>query len=269
MLTLKSKFKGSKIDKEDSFVFYMQKRIQHYIWKPYRENVNQLTVVTESDDENFLLEQNINYTFRKIGEEGIKHITWIWSKSDVNKVFKAEASIQCPLSENCNQDTCNKEKSKNRVCNNGLIKIDKNIMDEKYDINKVDKENVGYKIPLSDFVPDVDNLRIALTIKCNFSKKKIYGWDMADPSKDVEMTIIYPKEYIIDKHIGGVEPTEYMEDEGKGVYQFSLKGWILPRTGVAVIFVKKSNSGLPSGKQDTDTDNEISIDKEGGKIGQL
>lgn len=236
LAALKAKYKGSEIDREDSFVSYLQNRIQHYIGKAYREGVVYVMNIQEhpTDPELWIAEDRLVFVCRKVGDDYVKDVKWLWEPYEIKDVTDAKLVIKC----NYQFDECD-----NKECKNGCEKSREKVFDKKrLDEFRYAKENhKGFVIPLENLVTLHDGIRLELTTTHELYKSSLITWAMTNPSKDIDITINYPKEYIAREFIGGIEDVEYIKSSKPGMLTYSLKGWLLPRSGIAVKITKETS----------------------------
>lgn len=231
---LKAKHKGGEIDREGSFIFYLQQRIQNYVGKAYREGIVQFMEVTElnSDDNKFQIKDRLVYVCRKVGDKFIEEANWLWEPHEIEEVKDARLVIKC----NHDLTDCN-NCSKNDNCkNNGEFILDFKTLEDNY---KIDDDKIkGYQVKLKNLIELHDGIRVELTTTHIKLKESLIMWTMSHPSKDIDLTITYPKEYKAKEFIGGIEENEYIKNSENGILYYSIKGWILPRSGLAVTINK-------------------------------
>lgn len=229
---LKAKYKGGEIDREGSFIHYLQQRIQHYVGSAYREGIVQFMDIKEHDKDNFRIKDRLVYVCRKVGDNYIETVGWQWEPHEINTVTDAKLVIKC----NKDDKICNKCSKRDDCSPNGEIILDFNILEQKY--RKDDNKICGYLIKLQDLIELHDGVRIELTTTHIKLKSSLIIWTMTHPSKDIDLTITYPKEYQTKEFIGGIEDNEYIKNSEEGILYYSIKGWILPRSGVSITINK-------------------------------
>lgn len=227
----KSLYKNTDIEKEDSFLQYMQNNIQGLISSPYREHVSSSCVISDCDDEMFLYKEKLSYTLRTMGRDQINDIVWLWTKNEIRGEASFIMTLKCPDFGNCSNKNCI-GKSK--------------CLDGKYTINlkqQVFGNEVGFKDKIANHVNLVDKLQVFLELEYKMKKNKLYTWKMANPTKDISINIIIPSTYEVDYFVGGLYEHEYIyrhNEDDNSIY-FIRDGWMLPSDGLSFLFYKKQS----------------------------
>jgi hypothetical protein len=227
--TLKARYKGTDMDKEGSFLYHFQNKIQDYICHPYRENVT-VSMLIEEDENNpeyFKVHDTVTYLCRENGGQIQDSVKWMYEDGEFEEIYDLNITIRCPNSPNDCNITCNIEGG----CGDGIININKKLLDDKY---KCDNKSIkGYLIPLKDMNIMLDKLKIEFSSIYAIKRNNMFIWSMTNPSKGVTMTISHPKGYKLTSFVGGSEPREYTSTSNGDMYTFIHEGWFLPRTGIS------------------------------------
>jgi len=87
---LKSRYKESGIDKEGSFLNFMQGSIEHLINSPYREHIASNCNIIDQGDGLLYYKEKMSYTLKSVGANKINKVQWIWRKDEIieTKKFK-------------------------------------------------------------------------------------------------------------------------------------------------------------------------------------
>ena len=95
--TLKAYFKNDNIDREGSFLYFYQNKIQKYISCPYREDFNFEIIISNPLNVNYLkLKETITYTCRASKGRIQEDVTWATLKDDVLSYQSIEIKIKKP-----------------------------------------------------------------------------------------------------------------------------------------------------------------------------
>ncbi len=233
--TLKAKYKNTDIDREGSFLQYFQKRIEDYIGKPYRENVNTAMVIKEHDSnpDFFVVTDSISYICRKLGSKIQEDVRWLYEHGEFEEIIDIVVILICP---NSNQNNCSNS-CKDR-CIEGRITLTKETLDKDFFSNT--EHESGYIVRLKELLPESDKIEVQMSTIYSIRKDRFFTWAMTHPSKNINFTIIYPDAYQIQTFVGGIEPKEYSKNIKSNMYVFNHQGWFLPRTGLAYLLKRKS-----------------------------
>mgnify|MGYP000044196633 CR=1 FL=1 len=233
--TLKVQNEGTDIEREGSFLNYFQRKIRHYISSPYRENVTYWTVIKESKEnaECFEVSEKVSYTCRSIGKDIQKEVKWTHEPGEFEKIHDIEFVFSCYKKI---IDECDESCKAINECKDGKLKLNKSSI-EKHPLNNGPEK--GYKIKLKDILCPADHLKIEINANYIVKKNKIFNLHMAHPSKDITLTVSFPKEYELDCFVGGVEPPEYHKSIIENMFTFKHEDWLLPRCGISYNLTKK------------------------------
>jgi len=230
----KSIYKHSDLEKEDSFLRYLQSDIQHLIDSSYREHVSANIKVEESGDDDIYTEK-LSYTLRKVGGKIIDKIEWTWQEGELTHL-DYNILLKCP-NKTLNKQFCTCKDFDN--CDKGFKRV---AVEEFFKENKKDNSK-GYIVPLKDFVLLHDGIQVLLELKYSVGKNRMATWSMVEPSKDVSINLTYPSKYNLDSFVGGLNRQEYILSENNdNTYYFFREGWMLPRAGVSFSFYDKQKT---------------------------
>jgi hypothetical protein len=232
----KSIYKHSDLEKEGSFMKYMQTSIQYLVDSSYRENVFSNIKVEIDGSGNSTFSEHITYSLREVGGKMIDKIEWTWAKGEIEQANYYKVALKCPNDREINKDKCTcKDPSK---CKNGKIEISGTEI-ENYRIEDI--KNDGYKIYLKDLVATHDGIQVTVELGYTLKKNRMYFWSMVEPSKVVKINVDFPSNYDLDTFIGGLSGDEFIDskNENSHTYNFSRDGWMLPRAGIALSFYEK------------------------------
>jgi len=233
--TLKAKYKNTDIDRDGSFLYYFQNKIQDYIGFPYRENVCSSVLIEEDTDNDdcFKVYDTTTYTCRSNGDRLQDEVRWIYEENEFDAIHDVRLVIGCPVK---NQLECAATCADKMECDNGIIQMDKTLLDDKHKVDsRIEK---GYKVSIKGRMLAVDKLQIDLVTCYSIKRSNIFTWSMTNPSKGINFTITYPGNYRLNHFVGGIEPREYSSSNNGNMYIFRHEGWFLPRTGIAWNLVK-------------------------------
>jgi len=233
---LKVKYKSTDIDKEGSFLDYLQKRIQDYICYPYRENIVTAMKVEEDLENNdlFIVTDSISYLCRSNAGDIQEEIKWYYEPGEFYTVDDLSLNVRCP---NEDKSSCNESCANKKTCEDGSIVMDFSTL--KQDKYKAPQGIEGFFIKISDILKPRDMIRIEFNSIYRVEKGRIFSWAMTHPSRNISFTVIFPKGYDLNEFIGGLEPKEYTSRHSDNMYIFTHNGWLLPRAGLAWTLNKK------------------------------
>jgi hypothetical protein len=229
---LKSRYKIPGLDREGSFLNFMQGSIEHLINTPYREHISSSMNISESTDGVLYYKEKMSYTLRSVGEEKIEEVTWTWRKDEMLESKKFKCTFKCPkYNENRTNCTCPEGKR----CENGF-KIATQI-----EPKKIGTDEIGYGIDIREYMEPCDGVQVFVELEFTMSDSKLYSWTMAYLSKDINITLIYPTSYEVDRYVGGLAESDYYlsTDFHENTIYFVREGWMLPTSGITFALSKK------------------------------
>ena len=242
--TLKAFFEADEIDREESFLEYFRQRIHGYIGRPYREDTDGIITVTLSPDDNeYQVDEKISYTCRKVGTSIQPDVRWMnVRKADIVRLREFSIAIEVPL--NFYQSP-NFQAQHPRFPSRRMT----------FELNGQNREKLvpievgmGYKLSLADF-SEVDELYVEVHSKYVVARPRPFSWTMAHPSKNLTVTINYPRHLTIDVNLFGIEEGEYHEEERAGLYALRYGSWLLPNSGVCYSFLPHPDEAEVAGKE--------------------
>ncbi len=196
-----------------------------------------------ANPELWIAEDRLVYVCRKVGDDYVKDVKWLWEPNEIKGVIDASLVVKC----NYQFHECDNKKCKSN-CDSSREKIFRKDQLDQYSHDKNGRK--GFIIPLEELVALHDGIRIELTTTHEMYKSSLITWAMTNPSKDIDIIINYPGGYIASEFIGGIEAAEYIKSSKPGMLSYSLKGWLLPRAGIAVKITEDINMEIPKNIQD-------------------
>lgn len=222
--TLKSYYGVDNIDREGSFLYYFQNKMQSYIGEPYREDISTTINVTKLDNKNFLVTDTITYKCRMVGESIQDDIKWGADKGEYSEIRSVEFFVKCPpqYHENC------KVKCDGVECGD-FYKFKQN------ELEGLGNQYDGFKAKLSKFA-NMDHLFVKIVSVYVTSAEKISTWQMAHPTKKFNFTAHFPDTISIHVEKFGMDDYTCNEVKAVGVYNLRSDDWVLPKNGIAFNF---------------------------------
>jgi hypothetical protein len=99
----------------------------------------------------------------------------------------------------------------------------------------------GIRMDISKIIEVSDGLQVLLELDYDIGNDRMYYWYMAEPSKNIQLSITYPNSKNCDYFIGGLNSNDYLVENDKVNHNFLFlrRGWMLPRSGLAFSFSNK------------------------------
>jgi hypothetical protein len=214
---LKAFFHDSTIDKEGSFLNYFHLNLHRYISEPYREDATKIIVMREVGG-SIEIQDTISYTCRKAGGEIQKTVNWAIDPGEFLAVKKLKIEVQYPFWHPL------KTQSKTLLNSDG---------------SDVDLTELRYSQQLNDY-RDIDGLVVKMESTYMVDLERFQYWQMAHPTKNFHMSVSFPKEFSIQLKPLVLHP-EFVETViADGYAMVKYDTWMLPQSGVAFRFIKKS-----------------------------
>ncbi|RIJ49100.1 hypothetical protein D1614_05920 [Maribellus luteus] len=234
---LKSRYKETGIDKEGSFLNFMQESIEHLINSPFREHIACNCHITEVKDRPGVLyyKEKMSYTLKTVGDKKIENVIWTWRKDEMLEAKKMKCTFKCPkYKEDRSSCTC----SEGKRCEDGFKEVGE------IKIKDFGKDAQGYNIDIKEFMEPIDGVQVFVELEFTMSENKLYSWTMAYPSRDINLTLIYPESYEVDRYVGGLDEKDYYisTDFHENTVHFVREGWMLPTSGITFALSKKNST---------------------------
>lgn len=238
---LKSRYKEYDIDKDGSFLNFMQESIEKLINSPYREHVASSCHISEHEPGILYYKEKMSYTLKSVGKDTLKsggknrieNVIWTWRKDEIIEAKKFKCTLKCPK---YNEDWTNCTCPEDKRCENGFREI------LNAESKQIAKDEVGYVIDIKDYMEPVDGVQVFVELEFLMSENRLYSWTMAYPSKDINISLIYPSNYDVDRFIGGLDESQYYisTDFHENTIYFVREGWMLPTSGITFSINKKT-----------------------------
>lgn len=229
---LKSRYKESGIDKEGSFLNHMQDSIEHLINSPYREHISSNCHITEFEPGVLYYKEKMAYTLKTVGKNKIENVIWTWRKDEMLEAKKMKCTFKCPkYNENWTNCSC----SEGNRCKNGFKEVEERAIED------FGTDERGYNIDIKDYMEPIDGIQVFVELEFTMSENKLYSWTMAYPSRDINITLIYPSTFEVDRFIGGLDEKDYYisTDFHENTIHFVREGWMLPTSGLTFALSRK------------------------------
>jgi hypothetical protein len=203
---LKALFRDQLIDREGSFLNYFHLNLHKYIAEPYREDVVAEIIMVDAGDYWNVVDK-VTYVCRKSGGSIQPYILWHVDKNEYSKVEGLKIFFKYPYTH-----------------------PKKGIDEPLYD----GVPTLGDNIQLSlDKFSDVDGLIVVADEQYQVRKADFRYWVMAHPTKNFNVTIIYPPEHTLQVLPMVLSPELLLVTERPGYYSAKYDSWMLPESGVA------------------------------------
>lgn len=250
--TAKAFFKIDDLDQKNGFLGYFQDQLHGYLGTPFREDVDCLVCVEEQAGPNLFVSESVSYTCRKVGERIQDHVRWVYSEEEdhYTQVSKFELEIKVP-------DRIFEEPDFKVLHPNVATSMQRFLPVvttaaaaaaqgenaaplKQQKLTKIDKPpRHGYELSLSDYA-GIDGLRVTVRVKYQMPRGYMNFWTMTHLSKNVRIVIKFPENQEIQVARFGLNQTGVRLVHEVGIYQCSYDSWILPDTGLAIVFLPKS-----------------------------
>ena len=218
---LKAFFRDATIDKEGSFLNYFHLNLHKYISEPYRESATKTIVLVGEVANGIEIQDTISYTCRKAGGSIQKSVRWAADPGEFISVKKLKIQVQYPYW----HELKGQWKPLKEASVSELICLDR----------------FRYDQPLDDY-KDVDGLIVKMESTYVVDLERFQYWEMAHPTKGFNMSISFPKEFSIQLKPLVLHPELAQIMIADGYANVIYDTWMLPQSGVAFRFIKKSSS---------------------------
>jgi len=227
--TLKSYYGVDDIDREGSFLFYFQNKMQAYIGSPYREDISTTINLTKLNDIEFLVTDTITYKCRMVGGNIQEDIKWGAMKGEYSEVKSVDFFVKCPPQYH---GTCKVK------C--GKIKCGEFYKFDVEELEDLGGNLEGYKAKLTKFA-NIDHLFAKIVSVYVTKTDKISTWKMAHPTQNFNFTAHFPDNINIHVETFGMDQYTCHEVNEIGVYNLRSDDWVLPYNGIAYNFYPVEN----------------------------
>lgn len=204
---MKARFTGAAIDKEDGFLDHFEKNVSKYIGSPFREDVVVMVSYTERDEHTWIVSETMEFVCRKVGAGIQEQLTWMSDEADEVQSF--EVFIAEPSQDGYSDYKC-------------LIALSK-------DMDALSTMKKG--LDIRQF-REVDRLKVRIIAKYTQERSVYYAWAMAHPSRNVDVQVIFPKEYKLRIDNLVTRPRDIDKSVGPTYVRLIYKGWVLPENGL-------------------------------------
>lgn len=208
---LKVYFDNDSIGGDDGFLKYYQGNIQSIIGSPYRLDAS-MDLKIENHDTNtnlFIVNETLIYTCRKNKTNMQSEIIYEPDEHEHFESFSFEVKL---MHENINE---NGEK---------FIVFDQSKL-------KGDSTTRGFRLNITKF--NYDNLNVVIIAKYSIIKSRFFAWRMSHPTKNIILSIDYPKNYALESEFFIHEKSKMTihNDKNNGFYSLRTRTWLMPDEG--------------------------------------
>ena len=204
---MKARFKDTSVDQKDGFLDHFDKNIMKYIGSPFREDVVATVYYTRNDEDKWLVKDRIEFSCRKIGSSIQEKLNWVADEAD--QVRSIRINVSRP-----NEDGYSTPET--------LISSDTD--NEAFTKLKIGVPLTGYK--------DLDHLKVEIIAEYLQDRSRYSAWGMASPSRNCDVTVIYPEGYQIANDNFVTLDNSASVTKGPTYLRLIYKGWLLPENGL-------------------------------------
>jgi hypothetical protein len=255
----------------NSFHDFFSTKIKPYFGKPFRENTSSVITVQPSDkNDGLVVEEDLRYTCRKIAALDAllqNEIKSFFDESDLYSDFE-KYTIRLGLPEKDSWPKCFVlkddfkaffDKDRNEwLLEEPLPPMPKELsVEAQAEFTKQAKEKeaakkaivekhprrYGFRLSLEEFV-ELEWLQVHLYKKYTIKTDRFLAWSMAYLSSGFQVVFNYPeKDFDIQVEPFGMDPdpANLTITEQPGIYSLNYNSWLLPETGLAFRFMKKTH----------------------------
>lgn len=209
---LKAQFKDKAIDREGSFLSYLQQNLHHYIAEPYREDVTTEMIYSDAGDFWEIFDR-VTYVCRRTTTGIQRNFTY---QVDLNEYASLEyltVEVQFPYT--------HEERGKRRLLYEGQPELGPHFI-----------------LSLSEY-EQVDGLIVIASVKYKVYKNHFQYWTMADPTKNFDITLTFPSDHEVQVKPMVLTPELVLTTVTDGYYKAKYDFWMLPQSGMAWIILPK------------------------------
>jgi hypothetical protein len=221
---LKAQFKDQKIDHEGSFLNYFHSNLHRYIAEPYRDAVTSEVIFKDGGPGCWSVFDRVTYVCRQSATGIQTHVGYMADKAEYVSIQSLCVRVQYPYNH-----------------------AKKGTQDELY----LGTPTLGewLQIPL-DAYKEVDGLIVTITAEYDVSKDKFQYWTMAHPTKNFDITVIYPPEYDIQVKPLVINQELVLTTAKDGYFKMKYDSWMLPASGLSWRIISRPESLAEKGVGD-------------------
>lgn len=236
---LKAQFKDANIEHEGSFFNYFQQYLHKYIAEPYREDVTGEIVCTEGPNHTFEIYDRVTYSCRKTSDKIQKHASWSVEPDEIISPRELMIEVQYPA-------------------NHPMAGTRETLVTRK------GNEIVGVIDQSLEKFADVDGLIVITSSRYSLNREHFQYWQMAHPTKNLDITIKYPESFRIQRQPLVLAPLEVLITDQPGYLKMKYDSWMLPQSGLAWRYIPLAIS--PSAAEPVPNTAKVS-DADNGPVG--
>ncbi len=201
-------FKTDDIKKEDGFLEYFNTNLHKYIVKPYRENVSSEIIFKIKDNHSLEATDKVSYICRSMNNKLQEDIQILPNEEE----FLSWDSVKIKIG-NSSSAEFNADDLKALLSEQKPLKV------------KIDTEK--YK----------DKVKVEISQKYTIRTCKLQSWQMSNPTKNLRISISYPKSLQIDV-LPLLELDKFaVETDEPGYFGLIYNEWMLPKSGITWTFI--------------------------------
>ena len=213
---LKALFGDQDIDREGGFLNYFHANLHKYIAEPYREDVTCEIVCKDDEADSFSVFDRVTYSCRKAGGAIQARVKWEADSGEHLWVESVKIEAQYPATH---------PKQGERV---PLVEVK--------GLRAQQDGTTLFVADLKDF-SNVDGLIVIVTSEYGVSKERFQYWQMAHPTKNLDITLVFPHEYLIQVKPLVITPEQVLLTQQPGYVKMKYDSWMLPQSGLAWRFL--------------------------------
>jgi hypothetical protein len=208
---LKAQFHNPRLDNEGGFLNYFHVNLHRYISEPYREDVSTEILMRESSakPDCFEVVDKVVYVCRASSNRIQESVRWFPDKDEFDEVTKLVVSVQYP--EN--------HRERGKIVTIKDCKVSAEIVN-------------GFSEPLEAY-KEIDGLVVIIESEYTIKKGKFQYWQMANPTRNFDITVTYPPGSRIQFKTLVVEDVVSQITQQDGYLKFKYDSWLLPKSGIA------------------------------------
>jgi hypothetical protein len=205
---LKAQFKDQNIDREGSFLNYLNTYLHPFIAAPYREDVSAEVICTDDGQGCWDVLDKLSFVCRASGTEFIDTVHWGIEEEGYVSVEGFKVEVRLPQ------------------------KLSVTIYDE--------KPPMGQSLTLSLKDYREDRLLVTMTERAKIRKDRFQFWTMAHPTKNFRIAFSFPDDHEIQIIPFVLSPELISSTKSVGYYSTKYDFWMLPESGLSWMLVPKT-----------------------------
>jgi hypothetical protein len=224
---LKAYFKNDNIGGSDGFLSFYQKNIQAIIGMPFRVNVQMdLTIEYEDHDRTKVrVTEMLSYTCMSNAGKIQENVCYLPEEGEEFEIVDFEVTLQHDGINALATDT-----------KNGIKKYD---YEGLVAAKACESLTQGFNLDIKSH--NHNELGVFIKVQYLFNINKFFSWRMSHPSRNVKVTIKFPKDLSLQREYfsNATHISNEDIDDDRGTYFLSVNNWLMPDEGLAFQFSPK------------------------------